>query len=213
MADPSSPVPFFLARPAAAPPWPGVVVLMEGNGMSPQLLRVCQRLAEAGYGAIAPDLFHRTGGSDPDKLPDQFMALRSDEAIDDVRECVAELRRRGASAIGVTGFCMGGRLTYEMALVDALDVQAAAPFYGAGIGALLGEPRCPVLAFFGGTDEWIPRDEIAAVQAHHPDQVVVYEDAGHGFMRDGSDAYDEPAATDAWARLLAFFAEHLGTPP
>jgi carboxymethylenebutenolidase len=57
------PVPFFLARPAVEPPWPGIAVLMEGNGMSTQLLRVCERLAGAGYGAIAPDLFHRTGGS------------------------------------------------------------------------------------------------------------------------------------------------------
>ena len=203
-------VPFFFARPAAEPPWPGIVVLMEGNGMSTQLLRVCERLAGAGYGAIAPDVFHRTGGSDPDKLPDQFMALRVDEAVDDVRECIGELHRRGASSIGVTGFCMGGRLTYEMALAD-LDVQAAAPFYGAGIGRLLGEPRCPMLLFFGGTDEWVPRDEISAVESHHPDQVVVYESAGHGFMRDGSDAYDESAATDAWTRLLAFFAEHLSS--
>jgi carboxymethylenebutenolidase len=183
---------------------------MEGNGMSTQLLRVCERLAGAGYGAIAPDLFHRTGGSDPDKLPDQFLALRVDEVIDDVRDCIGELRRRGASSIGVTGFCMGGRLTYEMALAD-LDVQAAAPFYGAGIGGLLGEPRCPVRLFFGGTDEWVPRDEVSAVEAHHPGHVVVYESAGHGFMRDGSDAYDEPAATDAWTRLLAFFSEHLSS--
>jgi carboxymethylenebutenolidase len=208
--DDAMPVPFFLARPQGDPPWPGVVVLMEGNGMSAQLLRVCERLAAAGYGAIAPDLFHRTGGSDPDKLPDQFMALRTDEAIDDVRGCIGELRRRGASSIGVTGFCMGGRLTYEMSLAD-LDVHAAAPFYGAGIGRLLGEPRCPVRLFFGGTDEWVPRDEIAAVEAHHPGQVVVYESAGHGFMRDGSDAYDEAAATDAWSQLLTFFGEYLSS--
>jgi carboxymethylenebutenolidase len=208
VTDAAIPVPFFLARPAAEPPWPAVVVMMEGNGMSTQLLRVCERLAAAGYGAIAPDVFHRTGGSDPDKLPDQFMALTIDEAVDDVRGCIEEVRRRGASSIGVTGFCMGGRLTYAMALAD-LDVQAAAPFYGAGIGKILGEPRCPVQLFFGGTDEWVPREEIAAVEAHHPGQVVVYESAGHGFMRDGSDSYDEPAATDAWQRLLTFFVEHL----
>lgn len=208
MADAAIPVPFFFARPNGDPPWPGVVVLMEGNGMSTQLLRVCERLAAAGFGAIAPDLFHRTGGSDPDKLPDQFMALRVEEAVDDVRTCIDELRARGASAIGVTGFCMGGRLTYEMAVAD-LDVAAAAPFYGAGIGSRLGAPRCPVQLFYGGTDEYVPRDEIAAVEAHHPGQVVVYESAGHGFMRDGSDSYDETAATDAWSKLLAFFGEHL----
>lgn len=55
----------------------------------------------------------------------------------------------------------------------------------------------------------MPRDEIAAVEARHPGQVVVYEQAGHGFFRDGSDSYDEAAATDAWTRLLTFFGEHL----
>ena len=60
-------LPYFLARPPAAPPWPGVVVVHEGNGMSTQLLRVCERLARAGYAALAPDLFWRFGGSDPDK--------------------------------------------------------------------------------------------------------------------------------------------------
>jgi carboxymethylenebutenolidase len=201
-------VPYFLARPRSSPPWPGVVVLMEGMGVTPQLLRVCQRLAAEGYAALAPDLFHRFGGSDPAKLPDQFMALRSQDALADVRECVAELHRLGAQSVGITGFCMGGRLTYEAA-TSSVDVQAAAPFYGAGTGGLLGEPACPLLYFFGGTDEYITADEIAAVEARHPGQVVVYPEAGHGFMRDGSDAYDDVAATDAWQRLLDFFAEHL----
>ena len=65
MVEPA--LPFFLARPSSAPPWPGVVVVHEGNGMSPQLLRVCERLAGEGFVAIAPDLFWRFGGSDPDK--------------------------------------------------------------------------------------------------------------------------------------------------
>jgi carboxymethylenebutenolidase len=53
-------------------------------------------------------------------------------------------------------------------------------------------------------------EAIEAVRARHPDDVVVYPDAGHGFMRDGSPDYDDAAASDAWTRLLAFFAQHLG---
>jgi carboxymethylenebutenolidase len=67
------------------------------------------------------------------------------------------------------------------------------------------------LCFFGGHDEWIPRADIATVEARHPGHVIVYEDAGHGFMRDESDNYDETAATDAWSRLLEFFDKHLRT--
>ena len=61
----TAPAPFFLAQPASGTAGhPAIVVIMEGNGMSQQLLRVCQRLAHEGYTAIAPDLFHHFGGSD-----------------------------------------------------------------------------------------------------------------------------------------------------
>ncbi len=202
-------VPYFVARPGTPAPWPGVVVLMEGMGITPQLLRVCERLSGEGYAAVAPDLFHRFGGSDPDKMPEQFSALRSEDAMEDIGECAAELRRLGASSVGVTGFCMGGRLSYEAALAG-VDLQAVAPFYGAGTGRLLGRPTCPILCFFGGRDEYIPPEEVEAVEAHHPGHVVVYPDAPHGFMRDGSDSYREDAAVDAWGRLLDFLGSSLG---
>src|ERR1700722_599756 len=50
-------LPYFLALPEASGPWPGVVVIHEGGGITSQLLRVCERLAGEGYAAIAPDLF------------------------------------------------------------------------------------------------------------------------------------------------------------
>ena len=103
---------------------------------------------------------------------------------------------------------MGGGIAYRSA-VDGPDVACAAGFYGGGIAQRLGEPRCPVLLFFGGDDPWITSEQIASVQAHHPDITVIYPDAGHGFMRDGSEDYRDDAATDAWNRLTAFFAEHL----
>lgn len=202
------PPPHFIALPSTPAPFPGVVVLMEGNGMSPQLLRVCERLADEGYAAIAPDLYHRTGGSDPDRFMEQIRALDPEVAMTDVSACVAVLRTAGAQSIGVTGFCMGGTLTYVASTAD-LDVQAAAGFYGAQISTRLGTPTCPLLLFYGGNDEHVPADEIATVEQHHPGQVVVYPTAEHGFMRDGSPNYDEPSATDAWRRLLEFFGEHL----
>ncbi len=201
-------VPYFLARPSAEPPWPGVVVCLEGYGMDQWLLRVCERLSAEGYAAIAPDMFARFGGSDRAKGSDHFIALRTHQALNDVAECVAELKRIGAAKIGITGFCMGGRITYEAATQGA-QVDAAAGFYGARISTMLAEPACPLLLLFGGTDKWIPTDEIAAIEAHHEGNVIVYPEAGHGFMRDGSESYDETAATDAWKRLLAFFGEHL----
>jgi carboxymethylenebutenolidase len=103
---------------------------------------------------------------------------------------------------------MGGTYAYRAALWD-VGVACAAGFYGSGIAQMLGEPACPVLLFFGGQDVWIPLADAEATRAHHGDDVVIYPDAGHGFMRDLSDDWHQASADDAWARLLGFFAEHL----
>jgi carboxymethylenebutenolidase len=196
-------LPYFLSLPATPGPWPGVVVVHEGNGMSPQLLRVCQRLAAEGYAAIAPDLFFRVGGSGGADIPTMMGAVRDA----DIEEAAGILRAAGAGKIGITGFCMGGQFSWHMA-VTSTTFAAAAGFYGARISTELREPNCPTLLFFGDTDEWVPMTEIDKVRAFHPD-TFVYEGAEHGFMRDGSENYDEAAATDAWSRVLAHFGEHL----
>src|SRR4029079_16302781 len=118
-----------MATPAAPPPWPGVVVVMEGLGISPQLLRVCERLAAEGYAAAAPDLFWRFGASFPEAGGSPFAELRHSEGRDDIGEVVARLRGLGASKVGITGFCMGGGFAY-MAAISGVEVDAAAPFYG-----------------------------------------------------------------------------------
>jgi carboxymethylenebutenolidase len=203
---PPLPVPYFWSRPRGAPR-AGVVVVMEGNGMGWQLLRVCERLAAEGYLVIAPDLYHR----DADGAGD-FMAalrgLRAEDGLEDLRACIALLRAQGVSKVGITGFCMGGTWSYRAA-VSGLDVQASAPFYGSGIDRMLGKPACPLLACFAGRDAYVPTAAIEAVRAHHGQDVVVYPEAEHGFMRDGSDSHHEASARDAWTRLLAFFSEHL----
>ena len=201
-------VPFLCALPASPPPWPGIVVVMEGDGMKPQLLRVCERLAAEGYAVAAPDLYWRFGGSNPEAGAEMFGQLRHSDGRADIVEVVGRLRGLGASTVGITGFCMGGGYAY-LAAISGVDVDAAAPFYGAGIAQHMGDPYCPLLCFFGGHDEWISRADIAMVEASHPGQVVVYEDAEHGFIRDGSPNYNEDAATDAWARLLTFFDANL----
>ena len=200
------PTPYFLARPAQAA-GAGIVLLMEGNGMGWQLLRVAERLADEGYAVVAPDVYHRLHREHGD-WEKAFGALQEEDALCDIREAAAVARSLGARKVGITGFCMGGRLSY-LAAVRGVDVQAAAPFYGAGIDRLLAAPGCPLLACFGARDPWIPSEAIAKVRARHGSDVVVYPEAGHGFMRDGSDDYRPDAARDAWGRLLAFFARHL----
>lgn len=205
--EPALPTPYFLARPRGGPR-AGLIVIMEGNGMSWQLLRVCERLAVQGYLAIAPDVFHRLADG-PGAWEEAYRGLRDADALSDIRECAALLRGQGVRKVGILGFCMGGRLTY-LAAVSGVDLQAAAPFYGAGIDKLLGQPSCPLLALFGARDEYVPAAQLAAVRTRHPRDVIVYPEAGHGFMRDGSDSYHEASARDAWQRLLDFLAANLG---
>lgn len=205
-----TPTPYFLA-PAAegTADRPALVVVMEGNGMSQQLLRVCQRFAAAGYTTIAPDLYHRFGGSDADAAmrDGHYTGLSHDDGLADIAACIDIVRGAGASSVGITGFCMGGLYSY-LASTRGLAVDAAVPFYGR-LADVLGDPACPLLAFFGGSDPFISPADIELVRARHGDDVVVYDDADHGFMRDGSESYHETAAPDAWGRTLAFFEANL----
>ncbi|HXQ76520.1 MAG TPA: dienelactone hydrolase family protein [Acidimicrobiales bacterium] len=200
-------LPYFVARPAGGEPGPGVVVIHEGNGISSQLLRVCQRLAHQGYATIAPDLFFRAGGTEARDVVTLMGSLTVEQTAADIAKAIGHLRRLGSGSVG---FCMGGLQAYRTAL-SSTGCDAAVGFYGARIAAELGEPRCPTLLIFGGNDEYIPVADIEAVVHHHP-QTVVYPDARHGFMRDGSGSYDDAAATDGWSRMLAFLAIHLGPP-
>jgi len=199
-------LPYYLARPAAAAA-PGVVVIHEGNGISAQLLRVCERLAAEGYAAIARDLFYRAGGPEAADFGALIGSLDRDQVTKDLAEAAGVLRSLGARRVGVTGFCMGGYQTYRAATTTS-NFDAAVGFYGAGISRELGTPRCPTLLFFGDADPYIPQADIDTVAAHLPG-TVVYHGAGHGFFRDKSENYDAAAADDAWRRLLAHFAAHL----
>ena len=200
-------LPYFLALPQGEGPWPGVVVIHEANGISPQLLRVCQRLAGEGYAAVAPDLFFRSGGSEAADYGTLVGSVNPSGLMADIGEAATRLRELGATSVGITGFCFGGTQSYRAALHGGFD--AAACFYGSGIPREFGEPTCPTILFVGGKDEYIPTADIEAVVARHSGIVTVYPEAGHGFMRDGSESYSESAAADAWARLLAFFAANL----
>lgn len=191
----------------------GLVVIQEWWGLSEQIKAMVDRFALAGFDALAPDLFKGVvvPYHDADAASKEMMSLDFMDATSQTVRGAAQYLKRNGAKVGITGFCMGGGYAY-LAAVSGVDVDAAVSFYGGGIAEQLGDPYCPLLCFFGGRDEWIPRESIVAVEQHHPGLVKVYEDAGHGFIRDGSDSYDEAAATDAWARLLEFFGAHLQLP-
>src|SRR5437660_12247124 len=161
-------LPYYLSLPAAPPPWPGVVVIHEGNGMSQQLLRVCERLAAEGYATIAPDLFFRTGGPAAADFSVLMGAMKDDVTAADIESAAATLKSLGATKLGITGFCMGGQWSWNMATRSA-TFSAAAGFYGAQISTVQKKPNCPTLLFFGDSDPYVPMSEIEKVQAFHAD--------------------------------------------
>jgi len=220
-------MPAYVTRPAAGGPRSAVIVLMEAFGLVPNLEKEADRIARMGYVAIAPDVYHRQGpGSTAsfDELPKAIALMRKlDDAqfLDDLRATLAHLRASpevGGAPIGVTGFCMGGRLSFLAVCELPGELRACAPFYGGGIGALLGRAsriRCPLHLFFGQLDFFIPEDEVRRIdetlRTLGCDYAIDnYPGAVHGFCcEERRESYHAAAAKDAWAKLEAFFARTL----
>jgi carboxymethylenebutenolidase len=210
-----------------------VVVIQEAFGVNPHIEAVTRRFADAGYHAVAPDLFHRSGPGavvdygDFASVLEHFIRIGNDDAIlADVDATLDDLRRIGFAdgQIGIVGFCFGGRVTFLVASHRA--VGAAVGFYGGGIvtarfpqfPALVDGAKtlqAPWLGLFGDRDESIPVDDVeqlrgALVDAPVDTEVVRYPDAEHGFHCDARASYNAVAAADAWDRTLDWFARHLG---
>jgi carboxymethylenebutenolidase len=221
---PGGRMPAQLAQPDTGGPFPAVIVVQEAFGLNPHIEQVAARIAGEGYVTLAPDLFHRGGPGRTARYDDLPKALSlmgelTDEGvIQDLGAAVAFLEKRPsvrADRIGITGFCMGGRVSYLAACALPGKFKAAVPFYGGGIPVdRTATLQTPVLAFFGGDDPFIPPDQVQALEAEAKRlgksvEVHVYPKAPHGFFCDERDSYRPEAAADSWQRLTAFFASHL----
>ncbi len=220
----------YMAQPIGGGSYPGVVVIQEAFGVNDHIKKVTERIAAEGYVAIAPDIYHREAERviSYAEMPKAIAALQrvvDAKAMEDVGSAIAHLKSQSnvkAGSIGVTGFCMGGRLTYLTAAHHADDVKCAVPYYGGGIP--MGNPsplsrtkeiKCPLYLFFGAKDQLIPKEHVDQIKAELtankvPFQMEVYPDAGHGFFCDDrSMSYNEGAAKDAWEKTKAFLAQSL----
>ena len=114
---PTLTLPAFTVAPAADADrrGPGVIVVHEGNGMSAQLLRFGERLADQGYRVIAPDFFARSHDVDPADFRAVIGSITPANLKGDFAAAADALRADGATSVGVTGFCMGGWFTYRAA--------------------------------------------------------------------------------------------------
>lgn len=207
-----------------------VVVIQEIFGVNDYVESVARRLATFGYHAVAPHLFHRTGGGvvpyDRYDLTREHTAALSDEGLltdlDATLDHVAGAGF-GPERVGVVGFCFGGRVSFLLACERALG--AAVCFYGGGIlqgrsdsmPSLLPGIRAmatPFLGLFGDEDGSIPVEEVEQLRreleaAPVVTEIVRYAGAGHGFHCDRRESYDEEAAADGFERTLSFFDRFL----
>ena len=214
----------YLAVPEAAPRG-AIVVIQEIFGVNAGIRAKVDAWAEAGYVAVAHDMFWRLEPGvelDPD-IPEEmahafalFPKFDADAAIADIEATIRFARdRAGGRKVGTVGYCLGGRMAYLAA--TRTDTDASVGYYGAGIDAVLGETHAianPLMLHFAGEDHFVPRATVDAIKAAVAGNAHVtihdYPGVDHGFAAASGARRVEAAAQLADGRTSAFFAEHVG---
>lgn len=226
-------LPGYVARPKAKGAFPAVIVVSEIFGVHEWIKDVCRRFAQAGYVAVAPNFFYRADPENTLPTLTEMTDVRKivataglDQQMADVKTSVAWLAGRPFAArgrTGITGFCWGGSVVW-MAAALVPGIKAGGAWYGRLSGGTdtsrpypltsVENLKAPVLGLYGGKDRGIPVSDVetmaaALAAAANPvakaSMVVLYAEADHGFLADYRPSYSEPAARDAWAKLLAHF--------
>ncbi len=211
--------PAYVAQPSGTPQG-AVVVVQEIFGVNSHIRAVADGYAQAGYLAVAPDMFHRvqTGvnlGYTPEDIQAGIALKAAAEALG-VPALVQVLQAAvdyatPAGKVGMVGYCWGGLLTWRAAAL-VQGIHAAVPYYGGGMTAPAEAARTatvPVLAHFGEEDHSIALDTVRAFEQAHPAVDVRVYPANHGFNCDQRGAYNAEAAALARSATLAFFQQHL----
>jgi carboxymethylenebutenolidase len=223
-------VPFYYAAPEGKKNLPIVLVVQEIFGVHEYIADTCRRFAQAGYLAIAPDLYARQGDAskytDIGKLLAEVVSkVPDDQVLEDLDGALAWAVENGGNAkkVAVTGFCWGGRITWLYAAHNK-GVKAAVAWYGRLVGApsainpkqpidLVASLHAPVLGLYGGQDGGIPVTTINEMKealakgskAAQASEFVLYPQAPHAFHADYRPSYRKDAAEDGFARALAWF--------
>ncbi|HSN78098.1 MAG TPA: dienelactone hydrolase family protein [Anaerolineae bacterium] len=207
----------YVAQPAASGRYPAVVVIQEWWGLNEHIKDVASRFAAEGFVALAPDLYHGQVTSEPNEARKLVMELDMNAAVVEIQRGIDYLLSRPDVAgprVGITGFCMGGRLTLMTALVEE-RLGAAVPWYGSPLTpAEAARVKAPVQGHYGNADGGIP---VASVQAMGealtaagiPNEMHIYQGAQHAFFNDTRPSYDAEAAALAWQRTLAWLRQYL----
>lgn len=215
----------YTAFPDTQEPRPGIILCQEAFGVNHHIRSVADRLAQAGYVVIAPEIFHRTAKPGQEFAYDNFTsaiphygAITNEGLTADLQASYDWLQTQDrviADKIGSVGFCLGGRVSFLANAV--LPLAAGVSYYGGGTHQLTRyatDLSAPHLFFWGGLDAHITKEQIAQVieaveAAGKPYINTVISYADHGFHCDERPSYHPQAAKEAWALTLAFFQEKL----
>ncbi len=205
----------YLAEPEEAN-GKGVVVIQEWWGLVPHIKDVCDRFAQKGFMALAPDLYHGATTKEPDEAAKAMMAMKMDVAAKDMSGAVDELiRRTGKKSVGVTGFCMGGGLALVLAAKRGDAVSAVVPWYG-----LIPWPEAKpdyskmtakVLGHYAELDDFASKEAVEALGEELKASGIeanlkIYPRSQHAFFNDTRpEVYDPEASKVAFDETIEFF--------
>lgn len=208
----------YIARPESADPAPAVVVIQEWWGLNDHIKDLANRFAHEGFVALAPDLYHGEVASEPDEARKLVMEIDMPAAVVEIQSAIDYLLAQDFVAgeqVGITGFCFGGGLTLQTALVDD-RLAVAIPWYGSPLSPeQAANVQAPVLGLYGSADGGIPVEAVQAMDegmdaSGMENEFIIYEGAEHAFFNDTRASYNADAAADAWPRALMWLRENLG---
>ena len=226
-------MPAYRASPEGKTGLPVVLVLSEIFGVHEYIADTARRFAQAGYLAIAPELFVRQGdaqsyGEMAKLIAEVISKVPDAQVMQDLDATVQWAAANGGdtSKLGVTGFCWGGRQTWLYAAHNP-KVKAGVAWYGRLVGQVSDlTPRHPVdvgaklngpvLGLYGAADTGIPLDTVDKMKAvlsggnaaSKASTFVVYPDAPHAFHADYRPSFRKEAAEDGWKRAVDWFKQH-----
>jgi carboxymethylenebutenolidase len=204
---------------------PGVIVIQEWWGLDSGIKEMADRLATAGFVALAPDLYHGelAGHTEMDKAGELMNAMPADRAGRDMSGAIDFLADHHATSnngIGVVGFCMGGMLTFILAALRPDQVKAAVPFYGypsgdsqpdySKIEASIQGHMAEHDDFFTPSGAMHLQEELTALGKDV--DITVHLGTGHAFMapHNALGTQDEAKVAEIWPKVTSFLHDKLG---
>ncbi len=200
---------------------PGLIVIHEIFGLSPDIQKVCDAYAAQGYYVFCPNLFARQGvaasdEADWDKAAKLYKSFNVEAGIQDLLSVLAYIRKQASclGKVGVVGYCLGSRLAFLLS--SRSEIDAAVGYYAVGIDGYLDEVydvRQPLLLHLGEQDKLVPpstqKHLLKSFERNALISAFVYPLAEHGFMREESPSYHEPSSLQAKKRTDEFLNTHL----